>query len=393
MKPKTLGLLIVILIVLIAAVSLRHAGRSTGPAEGGRDAGERVLAGLDINAIEKMNVEFGDASVTLQRTGDRWVVSSLYDYPAAFVELAEIIRSLGEMDIGQVMHDGEKFPADYGLAAGGSDTNLPGHVRFFDGEGHLLAHLLLGSLRERETEGPYGSMPDGRYVRAEGGPVVLVDQTLDAVSADPADWVEKELLNINGAELKTVEVTVSNETYTVTNNDGEYLLEPLAEEEGVDQTAAGRLMRALQYFNMSSVVDPSTADAELGFDQPGRYVAHGKDGMILTLTTARPPEGDERYVRIRVEARAQPAPTRESVAEEGLEESDEIDADYQKALEAHREAQEALEKKANRLKRDLAGWTYRIGNYTWETLQMPRSELVEVIEVEDEADSTSAESE
>lgn len=388
MKPKTMFILIAVLAVLAGAVYMQYAGRGQ-QADAGRDAGEKVLPGLDVNAIEQIDLRAGGEQLTLKRSDDMWVAVSLYDYPVDFVELSEAVLALAELEIGQVVYDGEEFAAEYGLAPGG-ETNLPMSVSLKDGQGDDLAVLHLGAYRERESEGPYGggAFPDGRYVRADGGPVALVDDTLDAFSLDAMDWIDKELLDVSSDALDIVTVTRSNETYSVTKKGSDYLVSNLRTNEEVDSASAGRVCRALQYFNCSEIIDPDRSDEELGFDRACTYEFKSTDGFTYTVKTAESPKlEDTYYVRIQVQYEPPPEPKPEDFIDASDTNAPAADAEnpaYEKALKAYNDEVKEAEKRFGRLKRTLSGWTYGISMYNAQSLCMPRSELVSVKEPEEE---------
>ena len=193
--------------------------------------------------------------------------------------------------------------AEYGL----SDTATT--VTMKDQAGKTLATLLVGEARERKGAQFGGN--DGRYIKVDDSPVLLVDSNFDALPSQSEDWITKDLLNIQSADITAVTIQGTNGTVTVDTKDSSaYVVNGLAEDEETTTANAGRAHRALQNLRFNSVANPSTDDTSLGLDKATVFTAKTKAGIDYLVHVGSESSNGDRYARIDATYTAPPAPTR-----------------------------------------------------------------------------------
>ncbi len=315
MNTKTLTMLVVVLAVLAGLVALNRARRPARPAAAGaggaRGAKERVLPALDVNAVARLVVA-GSKTSELARAEGRWTAASLYGYPADFEKIVRALRSLEDLKVGQVVREGEKYLADFGLVPP-ADTNAPAGdrrtVRCLDEGGKELASLTIGNAyAPPRSAGGFGG--GGNYVRAGDGPVAIVSESLYDLSVNGTDWVKRELTSVPSTDLTNLSISVSNETVelTVAGYDN-YQAAGLAADEEIVKEAANKAAGALAYLSFSQVADPSKKAEELGLDGAARYTAVTRDGRTYTVTVgAETADKDGRYAKLAVSYQKPPPP-------------------------------------------------------------------------------------
>lgn len=396
MSAKTLGKLLVALAILGALAWFQTRQRSHPAEENGVAAGDSVLVGVDVNAVRSVFVERGGEKTELQRKADHWVVTSLFDYPADFQKLAAVLRKFDDLEVGQVVPDGTTYLDDFGLSTD-SETNAPTLVKLASESGELLATLSLGAQKSGKPEpGGFGGFPVARYLQAGDGPVLLVDETLSDVQTDGAAWIEKNLLGLQPNEVKSLTVTLSNETYTVRSLGGsQYELEGLSGDEELDQTVCATLGRALQNVRCNDIANPALPDKDLGFDQPATLSVVAADGVAYRVALGTTSDDKQaRFARFSVTAEPLPEPTREqaedSVRRRQAEAATDTNTEQQVAadipslvdaeldtLRADYEAEtEKLQQRVEELSRKFDGWTYLLSSYAADSMCFPRSDLV-----------------
>lgn len=395
MRTRSL-LVLAIAVAILAALAIWRSSSQRGAAATDTRAGA-PLVNFDVNRVAALRVQSGTNTVALARREGRWVIETLYNYPADFERLVERLRDLAELKIGQVVPGGTEDLAEFGFDAAANPTT----VDFDDAEGRRLARLTLGHTRESRGGGPFGGFPDGQYVRLDEGPVILLGRVVSGFRADPRDWIKTDLLSVAPSPGVVVEATVGGETWRLRVGEGNKPeLEGLAAGEELDESMARRATGALQYLSFLTIADPARSDEELGLTAPDRYVFRAPDGFVYTVLVGAPREDGKRYARVAVaferptppaSADATPAPTdgaaaaketAESATAAGAESGKEAAAETAATTpkkegesltdeEAARRAQRAAEEHAR-----LSRWAYELSAWNAESLTLSRSRLI-----------------
>lgn len=357
MSSRTLLRLLIVFAVLVAFLGI---GRFfSGIRFGRQNVGDPVLRRWDVNAVEEFDLVRGDERVYLARQDGRWIVHSRYDYAADFPTVARALRTLSDLKIGRVVPDGTEYLADFGLDPR-SEEDPPLMVVFRRQRGRESARIFLGSMHTSGARSPWGGFPGGRFLRVKDGPVVLVNQRLDAFSMDSDDWIRKDLVSVPAADVATVMVApLGSDSYEIqVEEGGRYVVSDLAPGEETDQSAAGRIARALQNLRCATVADPDVSDAERGFDDPSKLRVTTQRGMVYSLRIGgRSDTGDGHYVRIAVSP--DPTYTTGDVEDEA---------------------------RLTMLQNTLHGWTFVIPTFQIESMRLRREQVVTAPDPEPEPD-------
>ncbi len=379
MKRSRLWMLIVAA-ALSAWVAYRILQRRAAAGRPDARAGAALLP-FDINDVAAIRIRAGAKSLDVVRRENRWLVASLYDYPAEYERLAGRLIELAELKIGQIVPGGEEDLAEFGL----DEKSATARVEFEAADGRRLARLTLGKTREGRG-GPYGGFPDGQYVRVDEGPVVLMGRLLSGFDGEARDWIKTDLLNVSAGVGSVVQVETGETAYRLKVSDGHRVeLEDLGAEEKLDEAAARRVVNALQYLNFQTVADPAKSDEDLGFVSPSRYALTTPEGFTYTVALGGPAENGGRYARIAAAFAAPPSPketaeTKSSDAPPSGEADGETAAATPKTPEAPKETPEAVAernaKKAAEEHERLSRWTYVLSTWAAESLSLPRIQLI-----------------
>lgn len=382
MAPRKIGILIVVFAVLLGAVLLMQRPPKQASTEGAQ-SGDEVLPGLDLNAVQTLRITGPEGTGVLARVDGTWRVASLHDYPVDFPELRRRLRALGELKIGQVAEGGTELLSEYGLGDRAAQLDL------VDEGGSELATLTLGSTREGKQSGPYGGgYPDGQFVRAGDGPVVLVASAVGPFPADGSGWIKKQLLEVASTDVEEVSVSTTNGAYAIDFSDG-HAMEGLAEDEEINTTEADRLRRALQYLSCTTVAGASDVEG-LGFDKASKLVARAADGVTYTALVGDMAD-DGRYVRFTM-AYDQPPEVTQEEAEAQVPEAPEgentnrvaqVEAKLAELKNARDGAIQAAQEKLEELA-FLEDWTFVISTYTADGMLLGRDQVVNKVEPPEE---------
>lgn len=342
MKIRTLFILLVIF-VFLASLAVLVTREPAQPSAAGPQPGDKLLPGLDVNRIVTARFEGPQGTTEIRRVNGTWVVSSLFDYPADFDRVAEQLRTLDDLKVGQAVRGGLEAPDEFGF----SSTNTTRILLGSSDQAEEPAELLVGAMRMTSQSSRFPNYPDGTYVRVGDGPIVLVKETLRRLPRSNDDWVQKNLFSIGADALSEITLVTTQETFTVqVTGPGKYTMDGLKKDEEVNGDVMGRLTSVLQSPFFNTVADPDGSDVEQGFASASQCSVKTKDGLVCSLFIGSPVAGtSDRYVRIKVDG---------GEGEEAVSKAKELNSRFEK-------------------------WTYTLGSYSWETLTLGKSQFVRKI--------------
>jgi hypothetical protein len=251
-------------------------------------------------------------------------------------------------------------------------------------------------------------MGRGRYVRVGDGPVVLVDESLRDFSADPMDWVDRNLVSVSSREVVRATVSMSNQTYSVqATGNNQFALEDLKEGEEPDTASARSLANALSYLSFQDVADPRQDDEEYGFGRDegvASLTLETTNGTVYTASVSEEAaDENSRYVRFSVDFEPPPPPTRADAEKrvpdqepaEGEEEEEaetksreeRVEEELDRLLTAFQDRVKQAQEEAFALDEKIGTWTYAVANYTCNSMTLPREKLVKEKEPEEDEEA------
>lgn len=144
--------------------------------------------------------------ILLARTRSLWTVRSHHDFPANVKDrLAEAVTGLMRLTVLDAPSADAADHALYGVVdpddgvAAGAADGVGVRVTIQDAEGRTLLALVLGKSVRDQAE--------LRYVRRAGQvPVYVVQAKTDRLSADLADWIDRDLLRLDPRDISRVEI-------------------------------------------------------------------------------------------------------------------------------------------------------------------------------------------
>jgi len=354
---KLIGMTLVL--VLLAGVAIWQRKGQVARHSASLSDDMTLLQGLDLNAITQMDVTQSSNAVALVKKDGQWTVESLYSSPADFDRLADALRLMADVKTGSPVR---AAASEFGL-----DESAKNIVLKTVG-GKAAATVTVGARRKASDTAGWANQ---FFIRkGDGDAVYLVDYDFRPFSENPADWINKELLRVQSADI----VSVKEGDVELRQDGAEWILADInLETEEFQSSEANRLRSALQYLDCVTVADPAKTDAELGFDKSATYVAKTKDGFTYTVKLGAKKD-DGQFARIAVGyTRAAPP-----VAPKG--DDKEKQAAYGKELEAFNNTAAANADKADKLNAALSKWTYVISSYAADGLLIPRNKLVKAKE-------------
>lgn len=218
MNSKSLGILVGILAVVVVAV-LAINFINKGSIEGNsKQAGAKVLDGLNPDDVKTMTIENKDGATTLELGDNEWTVQDRDNYPAKFSEVRDLIWKVWELAIVEGITAGPSTHGRFQLikpGTEGADEEEVGTVITFKGDGDKeMGTLVVGKGFEgapkEDTPSPFPGFQMGEkgtfvWSPSAADKVWRVKEDFMSLKAKPSDWLNKDF--VKGNSIKSVAVT------------------------------------------------------------------------------------------------------------------------------------------------------------------------------------------
>jgi len=312
MKVKTLGFLVIAVLVLAGlSVMIFRPGNK---AETESAMGQKLFDDLLIRDIDRIRIIDKDGSVSLHHNGDGWVVADRDGFPADFSRIAELVKKVQNLKIGRGFQATEDIRTRLAIhgpdQAGVPDTGKGIQVRFETEAGGSLVDLIVGKARQSD------SGKGGQYLMPTGGDTIyLVDKTFKFLQTAPAEWLNRELLNIETDKVLRID------SFSKASDTPQYSLErsdPASDFELKPAPTSGPLERA-EIKRVAEALSPlRIEDVEAGKNPLAgqyRFEYTLSDGHRYTVTIGEKVEGDDETARHRVRVDVAPMDTEKPTGE------------------------------------------------------------------------------
>jgi hypothetical protein len=209
MTPKSFAVLAATaaLSLLAAIVVYGARGNWTADARGGG----KLFPGLaaDAGKIARVAITQGGSTLTIEKAGDRWLMTSQDGYPAATDKVRQLLAALAEANLTEPK---TQRPDRFSLlevddpAAKLSSARL---IRIEDADGRPLAEVIAGKRRLGPDAGTHGG--EGTYVRRPGESQSWLASTAITGGASLRDWAAPRVFETDGAKVARLTVEVGGE--------------------------------------------------------------------------------------------------------------------------------------------------------------------------------------
>lgn len=250
-------------------------------------SGEKLLAGVDVEAIEKIIIRQGDVKTTLLRTPGGYNVEERNSYAGDTAKIDELLVRLLNMKGTEWITSNERKFEKLGV----SDSNSEAvNVSFLAAGDKALGGLILGDYRKLGKEQQRLARATSRYVRATGTEDVFLVLDVNRIDPYPAEWLESKLLEIPRKDIDTVELKHPGrrEDFIIKNvGEGEFELAGVKTGNGgkAKEYLVESVAEAMSSLRLKDVMPADGAEAkDLSFDH--RYTARLKDGRKYEIETA-----------------------------------------------------------------------------------------------------------
>ena len=385
MKGKTFGILLVTAVLLVGLALLRQG--SDKPA-GDAKMGAKLFADLPINQIASVTIADAESQVTMTRGAATWQVAERGGYTADFDKLRDIVVKLSRLKIGRSFSGTQETLSRLSLLSptAEAEAGQGTAITLKDEGGKVLADVILGQVRQTD-----GGGSGGQYLKnASDDTVYLVDGNFRFLRTTPTEWLEKDVLNIKGEDVRSVFCYVDEAeapVYRIVRPaKGEAAaLSPIPEGRAVDTAKIDQLLDAMAPLTLDDVSAADTAAPSGGT----RLVYQLFDGREITLY---PHAGEDDTYTIRVSAAELPVSDDTTTAADEAEsaKADETDAaDTAAEASASDDAAEKapVVRTAQEINDALGPWAFTVKKWQFESLITDPQKLLKELETKAENES------
>lgn len=401
MKQRTLGILILVVVVLIAIYS------GTTPERGRSSSGSesRLLASVEADKVNRVRIEQGDQIVELRVENGSWSVPARGGYRADGSKVRSLLLKLFDLTVSQKLPASESSYDTLGL----SDEAIKrgqARISFFDSADRELGGVRVGEARKGKGAG--GSAPAaGQYVRSLNGKEVYLVALPLQLTVTPNYWLEQNVVNVLPAHIRSIELFsssngASRQEYTlkrvgesVPGTTPTFELQNVVIPEGkqLQETIVSQVRSGLENMRLSDVHPRDAADVkDLQFDMTTIYRL--ENGLVYTVESVEQGEKDTRYF-VRLSVQFDPAVGAEVESfNKGVEEEIAKRAAEAKPSDSKADAAKApkdekplpqkkplsSEKEAEQQRAQFSGWIYELPAYQAKKLRQRFDDLVKVPE-------------
>lgn len=288
MTPKQFAALATVaalsLIVAIAVYSAR------APRSGDTAGVGKLFPSLASNAgnIGRIGIEQGGKSLTLERSGDQWLVKSQDGYPASTEKIRALLLALTDATL---LEPKTRIPGRYALLEVDDPARKTSNARLIkleDRSGNILAEIIAG--KPRTGADPTGHGNGGTYVRRPSEEQSWLASTSIAGGAALKDWANPRVFETQTEKIKDLTVEVQGETpYQVKRNtDGSHELENIPAGKKIKYVnMVDNIIEAASFLDFERV--RKTAKAQDGAAGTVRFETDG--GLKIELKVRRDKDG------------------------------------------------------------------------------------------------------
>ncbi len=232
-----------------------------------------------VNDVSQFIIESKEESVHITRQdNNNWVVMQSDNYPAQFDMVKKLILEMSDLTILSEKTSNPALYSELGVEDHTDENSDSKLLSLLDSTGETIASIIIGDKRGM----------DSLYVRNAASSNSFQVKGQPEVSADPKDWIVKELLNIDNKRVMEV---------TIEHPDDEMLI--LKREQGSENFALqtlpeGRKTRSEYFTNQPGtfLADLSIQDAKSqeNFTYPQDQVITAiktYDGLVATIHSAK----------------------------------------------------------------------------------------------------------
>lgn len=335
--------------------------------------GDNILPNFPFNNVEFIHVK-GVVDFNLAHTNGIWRVRERNDYPANFGRISDLLLKIRDLKVVQSDLVGPSQLPRLSLNAPGNPTNGGALFEFKDGQGKVLASLLVGKKHDKpqdpsEPLGMHGLF-DGRYLLLPNEPqnALVASDELAAADPQPAAWLNKDFFKIEHVKLISVVAPNPDDSWEISreNDSSPWVLTDIKSGEVLSTNVANLAGEILAFPEFDDVAEQTPDNmTALGMDKP-ILVTVLTENLVYTLKVGHKLPNGEHPMTVAMSGNMPAA--RVADPTERPEDKAKLDAEFQ---DKNKELQKLLDKGQT-----LSPWIYEAGHWIEHVIHV-RSDLLE----------------
>ena len=246
MRPRTLLILLLVVVGLVAFISLYE---QELPSSDERAAQAKLLFRFDNEEVNGLEIEWAGKRVVLERQADEWRLVHPLEARADDSLVESLLGALTSMEKERTLED--MTPAEAGL----DEPRARVEVRL-DGDVH---ELLIGSQVPAASTMIVG-------VEATDGFFVVADGIWDQLTREPGEWRSREIFAAEREDIESISLSMADTQVLLARRGENFWLEsPLVDR--ADEEKVSKLIGDITSLTVTSFVDePEQTLDEMGLD-------------------------------------------------------------------------------------------------------------------------------
>ena len=277
MKPRTLIALVVLGVVAIAGGW--YFGTAETPSEQRTFNGGKLMfpdLAPRLTDAARIEVSHQGATLVIAKHGDAWGLMDRGGYPVQPTKLRGMLTALTEL---RLVEPRTTDPAQFsrlGLEDPNGKEATSNLLRVLDAAGKPIVAVIVGHRRVRTS----GNVPEQVYVRRPDDNQTWLAEGSLQVDADPQQWLERDIMNIDHARIASVTVKRDDTPLEFARDGQKLVLKSPTEHPPLDDYKLDDLDRGLELLTFQDV----QTDKDKVGDKIGESTYTTSDGLAVTAT-------------------------------------------------------------------------------------------------------------
>ena len=316
-----------------------------------------------INEVSELRVRDGQTTLTVRRVSGNWRVAEADNYPALLGKVKQTVLAVSGLRVIAEKTDNPDLYERLGVEDPDSKGATSRLLTLSDAGGQL-AELVVGSTRHSKSA--LGA--PGLYVRIPAQRQALLVEGRLAVSAEPSDWIKRDIINIEADRVNSVRLRPAAGTEVLLNRekpaDG-LVLQNLPEgREQASEYLVGRMATMLENIFVEGVKKAGNID----FSSPGAVIEVTTfDGLAARVEVAKSAQHSYATFSFAVQ---------EAGTDRGSTEANQDETATEAETATGEETSLTPGQEAESLNSLVQGWAYRLSSSKAELYNQTLSDLV-----------------
>lgn len=244
------------------------------------ESGQKLLANLDPDEVAEITLRKGAQTLTLERSGETFVVAEANNYRASNAAVNRLLRDLLEIELQREAGSGATLEGELGLEPLGEEAV---EVRLANAAGQEMVLVRFGK-RAEEGDGTFVQRRDG-----EERPIYLTSSSV-TIDAEPRTYLDRELVDAPSADV--VRVVGPDFELGRAGEGGLELVRPKGPGKSSEIGKLASFLNRLQFDKVYLADDPAVSG--LAFDDTFRFDLADQSGYFVSVAT----DGERELIRI-----------------------------------------------------------------------------------------------